>query len=133
MDKASELNAELRKARGWLIAVGVIMFVVDMIYVHAVYGDDLPGELKTRLTMVSAAILCVFLALAWFTPRAPRMCLILGLVVFWGIHLYNAIDDPKSLFQGFILKILFTLALIRGLKNASRAEDIRKHLAEVFE
>ena len=32
-----------------------------------------------------------------------------------------------------IIKIFFTLALINGLKSASRAESLHKELGEVFE
>ena len=133
MDARQELNAEIRKARGWLIAVGIIMFVMDMIFTFGVYGDVLPQEWKTRIVILSAVILGVFLALAYFTAKKPRLCLILGLVVFWGIQLYNAIEDPKSLTQGLIIKIFFTLALVKGLQSASRAETLIKDLEKVFE
>lgn len=109
------------------------MFVMDMVFIHAVWGDELTSELKVRLTALSGAILAAFLVLAALTPRAPRLCLILGLVVFWGIHLLNAALDPSTLAQGFLIKILFTLALVRGLKNANRAEVLRKEIAQVFE
>lgn len=133
MDRRAELNSELRKARGWLIGVGIFMFVLDMVFVYGVQKDELPSEWKTRITLISAGIMCTFFGLAWLTSRKPRLGLILGLVVFWGIHIVNAAVDPKTLTQGIVLKIFFTLALVRGLKNASRAEDLREELGRVFE
>jgi predicted MFS family arabinose efflux permease len=133
MDLRQELNAEIKKARGWLIAVGIIMFAMDMIFTFGVYADRLPQDWKTRIAILSSVILLVFLALAYFTAKKPRLCLILGLVVFWGIQLYNAVQDPRSLTQGLIIKIFFTLALVKGLQSASRAENLIKDLEEVFE
>ncbi|MBT8492886.1 MAG: hypothetical protein KJO07_07475 [Deltaproteobacteria bacterium] len=131
MDARQELNAEIRRARGWLIAVGVIMFAVDMIVTFGI--GNVQAEWKTRIVVLSAIILAVFLALAYFTAKRPRLCLILGLVVFWGIQLFNATQDPRTLTQGLIIKIFFTLALVKGLQSASRAETLIKDMEKVFE
>jgi len=130
--KKIELTAELRKARGWILAVGLIMFTMDMIMIYAVYGDRLPQVWKNKLTMYDAIILGYFVALWWFAQYKPKLCCILALVGFWGLHLYLASIDPSSLAKGIILKILFTVALINGLKSASRAESLQKELADVF-
>jgi hypothetical protein len=130
--KRVELNAELRKARGWILAVGIIMFVMDMIMIYAVYGDRLPSEWKNKLTMYDAIILGYFVALWWFAQYKPKLCCILALVGFWGLHLYLASLDASSLYQGIILKVLFTVALVNGIKSAGRAETLQKELAEVF-
>ncbi len=133
MDAKTEMNAELRRARGWLIAVGAIQFTLDMIFIHGVYKDQLTDEWKTRITVLSAALLGAFLVLAAFTRRAPRLCLGLGLALFWAVHLFNAALDPATLAQGIIIKILFTMALVKGFKAAAHAEDLRKDLQRVFE
>ena len=133
MDLREELNAELRRARGWLIAVGIIMFVTDMVFIHAVYADNLLDEEKTKLTILSAVVMVVFFVLAYFTKHKPKLCLALGLAIFWGLQLYAAKDDPTMLTKGILLKIFFTMALIKGLKSASHAEQIRADLGKVFE
>jgi hypothetical protein len=130
--KKVELSAELRKARGWILAVGLIMFTMDMIMIYGVYGDRLPDEWKTKLTTYDAIILAYFVALWWFAQYKPKLCCILALVGFWGLHLYIATIDPDSLAKGIIMKVLFTIALINGLKSASRAENLKKELEEVF-
>jgi hypothetical protein len=133
MDDRAEMNKELRRARGWLLGVGILMFVMDMIFVHGVYADRLLSEDKTKITAISAGILAVFVALWWFSKQKPKLCLALGLAAFWGLQLFNAIQDPKSLTQGIIVKIFFTVALVKGLKSASHAEDLRAKLGAVFE
>ena len=59
-DKQLELTAELRKARTWIIAVGIIMFVVDMVMLYGLYADRLPNEIKNRFMLIDVFILAFF-------------------------------------------------------------------------
>jgi hypothetical protein len=134
--KKTELTAELRKARGWILAVGIIMFTMDMIMIYVVHGKELPQEWKTKLTMYDAIILAYFVGLWWFAQKKPKLCCVLALVGFWGLQIYVASFDPGGfgvgIMKGIILKVLFTLALVNGLKSANRAETLQKELANVF-
>jgi hypothetical protein len=133
MDKQLEMTTELRKARNWIIAVGIIMFVIDMIVLNVVYGDRLPSEIKSRLMMYDVGILAFFVGMWALAKHKPVVACVLALCGFWALHLYLATQDPSSLYKGVIMKILFTLALIRGIKSANRAEQLQKELAQVFE
>ena len=132
MDKQLEMSPEIRKARNWILGVGIVMFVLDMVMVYVVYGDRLPADAKSTLTMYSGIIFAYFIAMYVLSKFKPVMACVLALVGFWGLHLYLATQDPKSLAQGIIMKVLFTLALIRGIKSANRAEQLQKELAQVF-
>ena len=132
MDIRAEFNAELRSARRWLLVVGLLMFAMDLLYIY-VLNNDLTQEGKNIITAISAGILGIFVALWWFAQKKPRLCLGLGLVVFWGLQIFNAIDDPSMIFKGLIVKILFTVALVKGLQSAGRAELLRAQLVQVFE
>src|SRR5262245_10390468 len=105
----AQMTAELRRARTWLLVVGILMFVVDMIFVFGVNADYLPAEAKRLALGIDTGILLTFVALWWFAKSKPRLCLGLGLVVFWGIHIYAAVVDPTTIKNGIILKILFTV------------------------
>jgi len=132
MDKQLEMTTELRKARNWILAVGVIMFVMDFIMVNVVYGDQLTSEGKWLVMKLSGLVFAYFIGMYVLARFKPVAACVLALVGFWGLHLYLASIDPKSLAQGIILKILFTLALIKGIKSANRAEQLKRELAEVF-
>ena len=132
-DKQLELTAELRKARTWIIAVGIIMFVIDMVMLYGVYADRLPSDIKNRLMMYDVFILAFFIAMWVFAKSKPVAACVLALCGFWALHLYVASQDPSSLGQGIIMKVLFTMALIRGIKSANRAEQLKKELAQVFD
>src|SRR5688500_12952792 len=111
--KEAEMTKELRTARGYLLAVGIIMFVMDMVFIHLVFGKQMLESWRMGLTVVSACMLAAFVALYFFAKRQPTLCLVLGLVLFWSIQLVNMAIDPKSITQGIILKILFTMALVK--------------------
>lgn len=131
--KQAEMSKELTTARRALLAVGIIMFVMDMIFIQGVYADRLAASDRNLLTAVSAGVLAIFVALFFFAKQRPRLCLSLGLVIFWGIQIFNMVEDPKAITQGILLKIFFTLALVKGLKSASRAEQLKRELEHVFD
>lgn len=133
MDKRALAAKELKSARNALLWVGIIMFVMDMIFIQVVYADRLPTDFKNKLTALSVALFSGFILLYIFSKQRPKLCLTLGLVLFWGIQLYNMSIDPKAITQGILLKVLFTMALIKGLKAASHAEDLNAELGKVFE
>ena len=134
MDVRAEMNKELRRARGWLLAVGLIMFLYDMAMVHlGDAGDRMNTTGKTVATVIDGLVLAIFVALWWFAKRKPRLCLTLGLVLYWAIQLLAAYGDPKTLFGGLILKIGFTVALVKGIQTAGRVELLRDQLVDVFE
>jgi hypothetical protein len=130
--KQAELTAELRKARGWLLAVGIIIFLMSALIVYAIYPDRLPDSEKSRIMILGGIQLAIYFGLWLYAKTQAKVACVLGLVVFWGFVLYNASIDPSSLYKGILIKILFTVALINGLRSASRAETLRKELSEVF-
>ena len=132
MDKQLEMTQELRRARGWILGVGIVMFVVDMVMIWAVYGDRLPSAFKSRLMMYDAVILGFFIAMWVLARYKPVLACVLALCGFWAVHIYVATIDATSIGQGILMKILFTLALIRGIKSANRAEQLKRELAQVF-
>jgi hypothetical protein len=132
MDVRAEMNRELRRARGWLLAVGLIMTAFDLFMVFS-KGDRLDPTLRAVELAITAAELGVFVFLWWLSKRKPRLGLTLGLVVYWGIQLMNAYYTANSLFAGIILKLLFTSALIKGIRSAGNVELMREELEKVFE
>jgi hypothetical protein len=134
MDPRAELNRQLQRARTWLIAVGALMFAFDMMFYFGVLGPGVPESMRTRGIVISSGILAIFIGLWWMARTRTRLALILGLVVFWGLQLAVAVMNPASLLSGLILKIVFTVALVRGLQAASLVEHIRRtDLRDVFE
>jgi hypothetical protein len=130
MDKQVEMTTELRRARGWILGVGTVMLVYNLVAIHVV-NAQLPGEIKTRATAYVLGIFMFLLAMWWLAGRRPVLACVLALLGFWGLALYMTMDG-SSILQGIVMKVLFTLALIRGIKSANRAEQLKRELAQVF-
>ncbi|HVK73884.1 MAG TPA: hypothetical protein VM734_11220 [Kofleriaceae bacterium] len=128
-----EMSKELTTARRALLAVGIIMFIMDMLVVHALQKDQLAPSDRNLISLLSLFVLGIFVGLYFFAKTRPRIALTLGLVIFWGIQIFNITQDPKAITQGIVLKIFFTLALVKGLKSAGRAEELKRQLGHVFE
>jgi small-conductance mechanosensitive channel len=135
MDPKQELSAELRKARGWILAVGIIMFVVDTVLIQVVQKNQIPDVWRTRFLIVDLVILSYFVFLFFLAKAQPKLACVLALVGYWGLQIGVAawIGDFTSLFtQGIVIKILFTVALVNGLKSANRAQMLKSELENVF-
>ena len=139
--KQAEMSRELKSARTWLIVVGIIQFVMDLLILHVLkmptgLGDARDPALvsiRNEYTIYAAVLFAAFVALWIFSKKKPKLCLILALVVFWGVHLWAMAQDPSNAYRGIIIKILFTAALIKGIKSASRSEELSRELGKVFE
>jgi hypothetical protein len=125
-------DAAVRKARNWILGVGIAMFVFDQFTIQVWHGEAIPADLKLKLLLLDAVILAIFVAIYIVARTKPLAACIAALCVFWGLHVVLAVFDPTSLFSGIIVKVLFTLALINGIRSASRAEKLQQELAEIF-
>ncbi len=125
-------DAALRRARGWILAVGILMFVVDQVVVELVYGGYISDAWKLKLILADTAILAFFVAMYVVARTRPLAACIASLCGFWTIHLILAMINPATLAQGIVVKILFTGALLGGIRSANEAERLRRDLGEVF-
>lgn len=123
----NQAEAELRKARIWMVVVGCLIFTIDMAIMKFVIGG-----FDHMFVAIDVGVLVSFLALAFFAKYKPVLCCVLALVVYWGLQLFVASIDPSTLAQGILIKVLFTLAMVRGIKTAGHVEDLRKQLDNVF-
>ncbi len=79
MDAKQELGEELRRARNWILGVGIMMFVIDTIMIQGVYGDRLPSEWKTKFLVIDLVILGVFVGLYVLARSQPKLACVLVL------------------------------------------------------
>src|SRR5690349_18197566 len=85
--KRVELTTELRRARGWILGVGITMYLVDMFMVWGgKSSEEWPAWLRYQISLIDGIILLMFVTLWWFARRQPRLCCILALAVYWGLQ-----------------------------------------------
>lgn len=145
MDDASkqlELTQELRRARFWILGVGIMMFVFDQImFQYEVSKYDVSGplvdELRNKVLLIDGILLAFFIGMFFLAKVKPVLGCVLALIAFWAIQIYGASGHENGiaagLIQGFLIKILFTAALVKGIKSASRAQQLQGELGKVFE
>src|SRR4029079_8629851 len=132
MDKRAELTRKLRRARGWILAVGLLSFAVEMFVLYIWWDGRVDPSWRTKLTIYDAALLAGFLALWWFAQIRPVLCCVLALALFWALHIALGIVERDTLGQGLVIKALFTIALVDGILSAVRAERLRREIDRVF-
>jgi len=132
MDRRDELTRQLRSARGWILLVGLLGFAVDIFVIYVLWNDRIAPDWRTRLTIYDGAILAYFIALWWLAQYRPVLCCVLALAGFWALQIFLAIVDPATLSQLFVVKVLFTIALIKGIQSARHAERLRREIDQVF-
>jgi len=135
--KQLELTQELRRARNWILGVGILMVVVDQILfavmVPSYAPADLVREARNQLFLIDGLVLAFFVGMYFLARVKPVLGCVLALIGFWGVQLWAASQEGGSITNGIIVKVLFTMALIKGIKSASRAEQLQSELGKVFE
>jgi hypothetical protein len=135
--KQAELTDELRRARNWILGVGILMVIVDQIIfavmVPSYAPEDLVREARNTLFLIDGLVLAFFVGMYILAKHKPVMGCTLALLGFWAVQLYAAAQPGGSITQGILIKILFTMALVKGIKSASRAEQLQSELGKVFE
>ena len=134
MDPKEELSQELRRARGWILAVGILMFVFDTIIIQVIGADQYSSAMKTQALFIDLGVLAFFVALWAFAKKYPKPCCLLALIGYWAIQIAVLVisGDPTTIYKGILIKVLFTVALVRGLKSATRATYLKEELEKVF-
>lgn len=132
MDQRAELTRQLRSARGWILAVGLLNFAVEIFVLYIWWNDRVDPDWRARLLIYDAGILAYFIVLWWFAQVRPVLCCILALAGFWALHAFLALVDRATLAQGIVIKALFTIALVKAILSAIRAERLRRELGRVF-
>jgi len=59
-----------------------------------------------------------FVGLFFYAKKNPLAATVMALLLYLSVIAYNAIEDPKTLPQGFIIKILFIGALAKAITAA---------------
>lgn len=111
---ATELEPKLAKARGWILAVGIIYVVSTGLQV-AMAGGRLDSEAVTLSFVIAGALCLVHIGLWWWAKTAPFAAAVVALVMFVTLQLVQAVIDPSSLTSGIIIKGFFLVALIQAV------------------
>src|SRR5689334_1455190 len=88
--KRVELTTELRRARGWILGVGIAIYAFLMVDIWGEESAAAPDWVRYQLSLFSGILLFIFVALWWFARKKPRLACVLALLVYWGFHIWIA-------------------------------------------
>ena len=112
---SSQAQHALSRARVWILVVG-IAYAVSGLLVLSVQGRQMsPHAHDVFLAMIAA--LCATHVGLWVWARwQPLAASITAFLLFAGVQLVQVVEDPSSIYKGVIVKIGFTLAIIRAIR-----------------
>jgi hypothetical protein len=144
---------QVRKASKWLLALSIIFVLFGTGYglyvrsqaekARAVLDDraesdtltvegktwtvaELRKQIDREVWWMFGAnyfLAAVMLGLFFWSRRAPFPAMVTGLCVYLAVIVLNAVIDPKTLYQGILIKALFISAMIAGIKAAMEERD----------
>lgn len=117
-----ECQDKIRSARNTLYVLAGLMVLGGI----AMYFLDKAQGLVLLVTYLILA--AIFVGLGFWSLKKPFAAIISALVIYLTLQLIGAFADPKSLYQGIIIKVFVIIFLFKGLKSAKDAEALQKEL-----
>ncbi|WP_153795992.1 hypothetical protein [Foetidibacter luteolus] len=109
----------------------IILYVIAGLNLTQLFVLKNYTSLDNVLTIIVVLLFSgIFVALAFWTKRKSYNAIMTALIVYTTIILIGAINDPASIFQGLILKIVVYVLLIVALKNAKEVQRWKDSLKE---
>ncbi len=138
--QSRDLGQKSRKAFGILLVVGILqtiaVFVVpwlleseaDKLRAQGMILDEAKlASIVLSTRVVVGLIAAVFFGLAFWARKNPLPAAIAGLVAFVTLHAIEAVIEPSSLVQGWLIKIFVVAGLIAAIRAGV---DHRRILAQ---
>ncbi len=106
----------VRKARNVLFVVAGVQLISLFLL------PDMEPDAKVVTIGIVVFVAAIFVALGFWTKRKPYTAIITALIVYTSLIIIDAIAEPASIFQGFILKIAVYSLLIASLGNSREVQ-----------
>ena len=105
----------------------ITLYVVAGLFLLSLFVlQDFEDTAKKVLTGLVIFMAALFAFLGYWSTKRPFTAILIVLIIFVSLQVFNAIVDPSSLMQAWYLKIAVPLFLIMGLRNAKDIQDRRK-------
>jgi hypothetical protein len=105
----------------------VTLFVVAGLFLLSIFLlKDLEETARNIMIGLVVILALVYVFLGLWSTKQPFTAILIGLILFLCLQVFNAFEDPSTLLQGWYLKIAIPLFLIMGLRNAKDIQDRRK-------
>jgi hypothetical protein len=121
----SGYDKQIREARNILFAVGGIAVVFRLLPILIL--NESIGILSAGIGILTAV---VFIGLGFWTKKKPFTAILIGLIYYCLISIFEMVFQPLSISGSLVFKILVIVYLARGLTNAKHAQQTRQTLGK---
>jgi hypothetical protein len=117
----------VNKARYMLFAFAIFQLLASIFFIYLYIRFNF----SLLLPLVGIITSGIYFGLGIWSKKEPFAAILTGFFIFVLIIAINFIIDPKSLFKGIVLKIIFISGFVYGYKGAKEAESLEKELKEI--
>jgi hypothetical protein len=78
-----------------------------------------------------AVIALIFFALGFWTKEKPYTALLTASIVYGSLIIIAGMIDPSTLYKGLIIRAIFIVMLIQGIRNGKQAQDLKETFDKV--
>lgn len=118
-------ESNIKKARNALFVVAALTLVANLIQL------SMTDELNSVSLIIVLLLTGIFAGLGLLTKKHPFTAIVIGLIVYVGLWVFDIIIlGPEYLVKGILVKGIIVYFLITGLKHAREAERLKKELTK---
>jgi heme A synthase len=125
--QAEQLRKQANRAATALLWVAILQAVFGAIVVASLPADLDSSERSIVMVMVFG-VAAIFLALYVWARKQPLPAAILGLVLFVTLHAVAALEDPKELPRGLLVKVFVIVILARAIQAGVKYRQLQKQV-----
>lgn len=118
-------DKHIRQARNAIFLAAAIL-VINVI----ILAVSVPAEYEYLWldVLIWGLFIAGFIVLGFWTKKKPYYAIIGALILYGLFILLNALLDVSSLFKGLLFKIIIVVFLVKGIKDAKEAQEMKAHL-----
>lgn len=121
-------RTKLASARKWILGVG-IMYVVWALIMVTISKDTLTPEMRNFILIANGGLCVVHIGLYFWARKQALPAAVVALLLFASLHLVNAVLDPSTIYQGLLLKVVFTVVLVKAIMAGYEIHRLRNERA----
>jgi heme A synthase len=128
MHVLEDLRKQTKKAAGALLAVAILQAVFGAVIIMILKGND--QEVPPIVYISIFGIAVAFFGLFLWARKSPFPAAIAGLVLFVTLHGLEAVADPKSLANGWLVKLIIIVILVNAIKAGQKHRIMARSISE---
>ncbi len=119
-------DKHIRQARTAIFFVAGLL-LVNLVILMAMLPEGY--ELAWIDISLWGAFIVAFVFLGFYCKKKPYTAITMALGLYALFIILNAVIDISTLYKGIIFKVIVIIFLVKGLKDAKEAQEMKKHFS----